>query len=109
MSSRLAAPRRATLARTLHRLGAGRREIAGAFAVEVVPATVSSLVIGGVLGAAIPLLVVASVDLSAIVGGVAPPALAADPLALSALVLAAPLAGALSILPVLLSNRKESS
>ena len=109
MSARLAGPSRATLARTLHRLGAGRREIAATFATEVVPLTLSSLVVGGALGAVIPLLVVGAVDLAPIVGDIAAPALSADPLALAALVVGALLAGALSILPVLLPSRKESS
>src|SRR5690606_23666645 len=45
MSARLAGPGRATLARTLHRLGASRRDLAATFATEVVPVTVSSLLV----------------------------------------------------------------
>lgn len=108
MSSRLAAPRRAPLARTLRRLGASRREIVGVFATEALPATVAALVVGAALGVAIPFLVVAAVDLAPIVGGIAPPALVLDPLALAALVLGALAAAAASLAPVLVSSRKET-
>lgn len=109
MSARLAAPRRVTLVRSLHRLGADRRTIASTFVVESVPALLSSFLIGGALGAAIPFLVVASVDLAPVVGGVEPPALAADPLALALIVVGALAAAALSLAPVLLPNRKDSA
>jgi putative ABC transport system permease protein len=109
MSARLAAVGRRALARTLRRLGAERRTVAGVFGVEAIPATLAALVVGGALGAAIPLLVVAAVDLGPIVGGIAPPAVVVDPLALVALVLGALAAGALTLLPVLLTSRKESA
>jgi putative ABC transport system permease protein len=109
MSARLAAAGRGALARTLRRLGAERRTVAGLFGVEAFPATLAALVVGGALGAAIPLLVVAAVDLGPIVGGIAPPAVVVDPFALVALVLGALAAGGLSLLPVLLTSRKESA
>lgn len=109
MSARLAAARRVTLSRSLHRLGADRRTIVTTFVVEALPALVASLVIGGALGAAIPFLVVTAVDLAPIVGGIEPPALAADPLALALIVVGALAAGALSLAPVLLTSRKESA
>ena len=109
MSARLAGAGRTALARTLRRLGAERRTVAAVFGIEALPATLAALVVGGALGAAIPFLVVAAVDLAPIVGGVAPPAVIVDPLALVVLVLGALAAGALSLLPVLLTSRKESA
>lgn len=109
MTSRLVAPGRVGLARILRGLGADRRTVAAVFGVEAAPATVAALIVGAALGAAIPFLVVAAVDLGPIVGGVAPPAVVIDPLTLGALVLGALLAGALSLLPVLLTSRKESA
>jgi putative ABC transport system permease protein len=109
MSARLAAAGRTALAGTLRRLGAERRTAAAVFGIEALPATLAALLIGGVLGAAIPFLVVAAVDLGPIVGGIAPPVVVVDPLTLGAVVLGALLAGALSLLPVLLTSRKESA
>lgn len=109
MSARLVAGRRVTLVRSLHRLGADRRTIAATFVVESVPALLSSFVIGGALGVAIPLLVVASVDLAPVVGGIEAPALVADPLSLALIVVGAVAAAALSLAPVLLPDRKESA
>lgn len=109
MSARLVAPGRTALARVLRDLGAERRAVAAVFGVEALPATLAALIVGGALGAAIPFLVVAAVDLGPIVGGVAPPAVVVDPLTLIALVLGAFAAGALSLLPVLLTSRKESA
>lgn len=109
MSARLAAERRATLSRTLGRLGADRRTIGATVAIEAVPALVATLVLGGVLGAAIPFLVVAAVDLGPIVGGLAPPALVADPLVLALIAVGAAAAALLSLAPVLVSSRKESA
>lgn len=109
MSARLADAGRTALARTLRRLGAERTTVAAVFGIEALPATLAALVVGGVLGAAIPFLVVAAVDLAPIVGGVAPPGVVVDPLTLVALVLGALGAGGLSLLPVLLISRKESA
>jgi putative ABC transport system permease protein len=109
MSARLAAAGRTALARTLGRLGAERRTVAAVFAIEALPATLAALLVGGALGAAIPFLVVAAVDLAPIVGGIAPPAVVVDPIALVVLVLGALGAGVVSLVPVLLTSRKESA
>lgn len=109
MSARLVAPGRVGLARILRDLGADRRTVAAVFGIEALPATLAALIVGGALGVAIPFLVVAAVDLGPIVGGIAPPAVVADPITMIALVLGAVAAGALSLVPVLLTSRKESA
>lgn len=109
MTAQLASFGRRALAATLRRLGADRGTVATVFALEALPATLAALVIGGALGAAIPVLVVTAIDLGPIVGGIAPPAVATDPLVLAAVAGGTLVAGALSLLPVLLSSRKESA
>ena len=109
MTARLATARRTALARTLRELGADRRSVAAVSIVETLPPTLAALLVGGVLGAGIPFLVVAAVDLAPIVGGIAPPPIAADPVMLGALVLGALAAGAVGLLPALPSARKDST
>ncbi|AEG43708.1 FtsX-like permease family protein [Isoptericola variabilis] len=81
----LAAPARGRLLAVLRTLGLPRRAERGLVLWEIVPWAAVALVVGAVLGWAVPRLVLAAVDLTPLTGGTEQPALAVDPLVLGAL------------------------
>lgn len=66
----------------LSTLGASRKTGRGLITWELGPMAVTALVVGSLLGAGLPLVVLAGVDLRGFTGGTAPPAYAVDPLVL---------------------------
>ncbi|MCB7136531.1 FtsX-like permease family protein [Cellulosimicrobium marinum] len=86
MTLMIGAPARAALVAVLRTLGLDARRTRGLVAWEIGPWAVTALLVGGVLGVAVPALVLASVDLTPFTGGAAQPALAVDPLLLGVVV-----------------------
>jgi putative ABC transport system permease protein len=82
MTLMLAAPARARLLAVLQTLGLSSRQGRGLVGWEVGPWAVVALVVGAVLGVAVPSLVLAAVDVTALTGGVTQPDLRYDPLLL---------------------------
>ncbi|MBD8078134.1 FtsX-like permease family protein [Cellulosimicrobium arenosum] len=82
----IGAPARTRLLAVLRTLGLDRRRTPGLVAWEIGPWALASLVVGAVLGLAIPALVLAAVDLTPFTGGDAQPALALDPVLLGMVV-----------------------
>ncbi|SFR72545.1 putative ABC transport system permease protein [Agromyces sp. CF514] len=81
-------PARERLLPLLATLGLDRRGERGLVAWEIGPVTAVSLVVGAVLGAVLPFVVLGGIDLSAFTGGDAQPAVAYDPLLISAVLAA---------------------
>jgi len=79
MTLMIGAPARDKLVAVLRTLGLERRGTRGIVGWEIGPWALAALVVGGLLGLAIPALVLASVDLTPFTGGSAQPALAVDP------------------------------
>ncbi|SKC52303.1 FtsX-like permease family protein [Krasilnikoviella flava] len=75
----LAAPDRERLLAVLRSMGLRRGETRGLVAWEVAPWALGALVVGGLVGAAVPALLRARVDLTSLTGGGPQPALAVDP------------------------------
>ncbi|GAA4723749.1 putative ABC transport system permease protein [Promicromonospora umidemergens] len=84
MTLMLAAPARARLLAVLQTLGLSPRQGRGLVGWEIGPWAVVALVVGAVLGVAVPSLVLAAVDVTALTGGVTQPAPEYDPLLLGA-------------------------
>ena len=84
MTLMLAAPARARLLAVLQTLGLSPRQGRGLVGWEIGPWAVVALVVGAVLGVAVPSLVLAAVDVTALTGGLAQPAPEYDPLLLGA-------------------------
>ncbi|MBD5787012.1 FtsX-like permease family protein [Cellulosimicrobium terreum] len=74
----IGAPARDRIVAVLRTLGLERRRTAGLVAWEIGPWALASLVVGSVLGLAIPALVLATVELTSLTGGDAQPSLAID-------------------------------
>ncbi len=83
MVQALGGPRRIRLLALLRTMGAGRRDARALSAWEVTPLLGASAVVGAVLGAAIPWLLLQAVDLRGVTGSPQQPELVLDPLALS--------------------------
>lgn len=75
----LAAPDRERLLAVLRSMGVRRSESRGLVAWEVAPWALGALVVGALVGVAVPALLRARVDLTALTGGGPQPALTADP------------------------------
>jgi putative ABC transport system permease protein len=84
MTLMLAAPARARLLAVLQTLGLSARQGRGLVGWEIGPWAVVALVVGAVLGAAVPSLVLAAVDVTALTGGTTQPDVRYDPLLLGA-------------------------
>ncbi|MEU4363974.1 FtsX-like permease family protein [Promicromonospora sp. NPDC023987] len=84
MTLMLAAPARARLLAVLQTLGLSPRQGRGLVGWEIGPWAVVALLVGAVLGVAVPSLVLAAVDVTALTGGVTQPAPEYDPLLLGA-------------------------
>lgn len=84
MTLMLAAPARARLLAVLQTLGLSPRQGRGLVGWEIGPWAVVALVVGAVLGVAVPSLVLAAVDVTALTGGIARPDPQYDPLLLGA-------------------------
>ncbi|MFC8798876.1 FtsX-like permease family protein [Promicromonospora sp. NPDC057138] len=84
MTLMLAAPARARLLAVLQTLGLSSRQGRGLVGWEIGPWAVVALVVGAVLGVAVPSLVLAAVDVTALTGGAAQPEPQYDPLLLGA-------------------------
>ena len=84
MTLMLAAPARARLLAVLQTLGLSQRQGRGLVGWEIGPWAVVALVVGAVLGVAVPSLVLAAVDVTALTGGIAQPDPQYDPLLLGA-------------------------
>lgn len=84
MTLMLAAPARARLLAVLQTLGLSPRQGRGLVGWEIGPWAVVALVVGAVLGVAVPSLVLAAVDVTALTGGIAQPDPQYDPLLLGA-------------------------
>lgn len=78
----LAAPQRERLAALVRALGAPRRAAGDLAAWEIAPPAVAATIGGSVLGAVLPLLVLAAVDLRPFTGAAAPPPYRVDPVIL---------------------------
>ncbi|MGF0116086.1 FtsX-like permease family protein [Promicromonospora sp. Marseille-Q5078] len=76
----LAAPDRERLLLVLRSMGLRRRESRGLVAWEVAPWALGALVVGALVGAGVPALLRAGVDLTSLTGGGPQPALTVDPL-----------------------------
>lgn len=83
----LGGPDRSRILTLLRMLGGGRREAVAIGAWEIAPPAAVALVVGAVLGVALPLVVLAGVDLRGFTGGRIQPALAIDAAPTLALVL----------------------
>ncbi|MFF2370972.1 FtsX-like permease family protein [Agromyces sp. NPDC058110] len=81
-------PARERLLPLLATLGLDRRGERGLVAWEIGPVAAVSLVVGAALGAVLPFVVLGGIDLSAFTGGDAQPAVAYDPLLISAVLAA---------------------
>lgn len=75
----LAAPDRERLLAVLRSMGVRRSEARGLVAWEVAPWALGALLVGGLVGVAVPALLRARVDLTALTGGGPQPALTVDP------------------------------
>jgi putative ABC transport system permease protein len=84
MTLMLAAPARARLLAVLQTLGLSPRQGRGLVGWEIGPWAVVALAVGAVLGVAVPSLVLAAVDVTALTGGITQPDAAYDPLLLGA-------------------------
>ncbi|WP_129789335.1 FtsX-like permease family protein [Promicromonospora panici] len=84
MTLMLAAPARARLLAVLQTLGLSSRQGRGLVGWEIGPWAVVALVVGAVLGVAVPSLVLAAVDVTALTGGITQPDPQYDPLLLGA-------------------------
>lgn len=84
MTLMLAAPARARLLAVLQTLGLSARQGRGLVGWEIGPWAVVALAMGAVLGVAVPSLVLAAVDVTALTGGLTQPDPAYDPLLLGA-------------------------
>jgi putative ABC transport system permease protein len=84
MTLMLAAPARAKLLAVLQTLGLSSRQGRGLVGWEIGPWAVVALVVGAVLGVAVPSLVLAAVDVTALTGGLVQPDPQYDPLLLGA-------------------------
>lgn len=84
MTLMLAAPARARLLAVLQTLGLSPRQGRGLVGWEIGPWALVALVVGAVLGVAVPSLVLAAVDVTALTGGVTQPDPQYDPLLLGA-------------------------
>jgi putative ABC transport system permease protein len=84
MTLMLAAPARARLLAVLQTLGLSPRQGRGLVGWEIGPWAVVALVVGAVLGVAVPSLVLAAVDVTALTGGLTQPGPQYDPLLLGA-------------------------
>ncbi len=84
MTLMLAAPARARLLAVLQTLGLSPRQGRGLVGWEIGPWAVVALVVGAVLGVAVPSLVLAAVDVTALTGGATQPEAQYDPLLLGA-------------------------
>ena len=84
MTLMLAAPARARLLAVLQTLGLSARQGRGLVGWEIGPWAVVALVVGAALGVAVPSLVLAAVDVTALTGGVVQPDPQYDPLLLGA-------------------------
>lgn len=84
MTLMLAAPPRARLLAVLQTLGLSPRQGRGLVGWEIGPWAVVALVVGAVLGVAVPSLVLAAVDVTALTGGITQPDPQYDPLLLGA-------------------------
>lgn len=84
MTLMLAAPARARLLAVLQTLGLSPRQGRGLVGWEIGPWAVVALVVGAVLGVAVPSLVLAAVDVTALTGGITQPGPEYDPLLLGA-------------------------
>jgi len=84
MTLMLAAPARARLLAVLQTLGLSPRQGRGLVGWEIGPWAVVALVVGAVLGVAVPAIVLAAVDVTALTGGTTQPDLRFDPLLLGA-------------------------
>jgi putative ABC transport system permease protein len=84
MTLMLAAPARARLLAVLQTLGLSSRQGRGLVGWEIGPWAVVALVVGAVLGVAVPSLVLAAVDVTALTGGTTQPDPRYDPLLLGA-------------------------
>ncbi|MGI5187873.1 FtsX-like permease family protein [Promicromonospora sp. CA-289599] len=82
MTLMLAAPARARLLAVLQTLGLSSRQGRGLVGWEIGPWAVVALVVGAVLGVAVPSLVLAAVDVTALTGGLTQPGPQYDPLLL---------------------------
>jgi putative ABC transport system permease protein len=83
LSTAAAAAGRARTAGILRTLGMPRRALAGLIAWELVPVAAVALVVGAVLGVALPFLITAAVDLRPFTGGIVRPVPELDPLPLA--------------------------
>lgn len=79
MTLMVGAPARDRLVAVLRTLGLERRGTRGLVAWEIGPWALAALVVGALLGLAVPALVLAAVDLTPFTGGEAQPSLAIDP------------------------------
>ncbi|WP_454044514.1 FtsX-like permease family protein [Cellulosimicrobium sp. Marseille-Q8652] len=79
MTLMIGAPARDRLVAVLRTLGLERRGTRGLVAWEIGPWALAALVVGALLGLAVPALVLAAVDLTPFTGGDAQPSLAVDP------------------------------
>ncbi|MFI6426603.1 FtsX-like permease family protein [Promicromonospora sp. NPDC050880] len=84
MTLMLAAPARARLLAVLQTLGMSSRQGRGLVGWEIGPWAVIALLVGAVLGVAVPSLVLAAVDVTALTGGVTQPRPEYDPVLLGA-------------------------
>ncbi|GGM26630.1 FtsX-like permease family protein [Promicromonospora citrea] len=84
MTLMLAAPARARLLAVLQTLGLSPRQGRGLVGWEIGPWAVIALLVGAVLGVAVPWLVLAAVDVTALTGGAVQPAPEYDPVLLGA-------------------------
>lgn len=84
MTLMLAAPARARLLAVLQTLGLSARQGRGLVGWEIGPWAVVALVVGAVLGVAVPSLVLAAVDVTALTGGATQPVPQYDPVLLGA-------------------------
>lgn len=84
MTLMLAAPARARLLAVLQTLGLSPRQGRGLVGWEIGPWAVVALAVGAVLGVAVPSLVLAAVDVTALTGGITQPEPQYDPLLLGA-------------------------
>lgn len=84
MTLMLAAPARARLLAVLQTLGLSPRQGRGLVGWEIGPWALVALAVGAVLGAVVPTLVLAAVDVTALTGGTTQPAVRYDPLLLGA-------------------------
>jgi len=92
----------------LRTMGLDRRRGRGVVAWEFAPLGITALVGGVVLGAVLPLLVVASIDLRPFTGGGAQPSLTVDPVLSGALIAVVVVALALAVFAGVLSARTTS-